>query len=251
MGVVHIHVQATDAYADLDSWLHRWEPRLKLAAGLVFVLGVALMESLLPVTAALGVAVLAALSSRIPMRFVAARLLWVLPFLTLMVVTLALGSGWPPSAAGLSFALLVALKALTALTVLVTLLGTQPLQTSLGALAHLRLPPLVVLALFLAYRYLFLFRDELQAARRSLVARAFRPGLNGYAFRAYGELTGTLLLRAMDRSDNVYRAMAARGFDGRLHTGQARSLEAADLAKGALSLAVVALLVTVDRGILL
>ena len=34
--------------------------------------------------------------------------------------------------------------------------------------------------------------------------------------RAYGPLLGTLLLRSMDRAERVYRAMAARGFEGEI-----------------------------------
>jgi len=249
LGVGHIHIQDIDAHAGLDSWLHRWEPRLKIGAGTVFVVGVVLLESLPLVAAAFGLAALAVLSAGFPARFLAGRMLWVLPFLGLMFITMALGNGLPPSAAGLNFAALVSLKALTALTVMVALLGTQPLQALLSALAHLRLPPLPVTALFLTYRYLFLFRDELHSAQRSLAARAFRPGLDRHSLRAFGELTGTVLLGALDRSERVHRAMSARGFDGRLHSGPARAVRAADLAKGLVSVAAVILLVVLDRGL--
>lgn len=245
-----VHLQAADTYASLDSWLHRWEPRLKLAAGLAFVVGVALLESLLPAVAALGVAVLVALSSRLPQRFILERLLWLAPFLALMTVTLALGNGWPPSAAGLVFAGLVSLKALTALTVMITLLGTQTLQASLNALAHLRLPSLPVLALFLAYRYIFLFRDELHATQRSLTARAFRPGLNRHSLRVFGELMGTLLLNVLDRSERVHRAMTARGFNGQPHVEEPRVVNTPDVCKSLASVATIAVLILLDRGIL-
>jgi len=249
LGVGHIHGQDIDAHAGLDSWLHRWEPRLKIAAGTIFVVGVVLLKSLPLAAAAFGLAALAVFSAGLPARFLAGRFLWVLPFLSLMFITLALGNGLPLSAAGLSFAALVCLKALTAVTVMVALLGTQPLQALFSALAHLRLPPLPLTALFLTYRYLFLFRDELHAAQRSLAARAFRPGLDRRSFRAFGELTGTVLLGALDRSERVHRAMSARGFEGRLPAGPARAVRGADLAKGLVSVAAVVLLVVLDRGL--
>lgn len=251
MGTGHVHLQTTDTYAGLDSWLHRWEPRLKLGAGLLFVVGVVSLTSLPAAAAALGLALPAALSARLPARFLVGRLLWLAPFLALMTLTLALGSGWPPSIDGLKFAALVSLKAVTALTVMTTLLGTQTMQASLSTFANLRLPHLPVLALFLAYRYLFLFRDEMKRARMCLAARAFRPGPNRHSLRAAGELTGTRLLGALDRSERVYRAMSARGFNGRLPVEQSREVTSGDLYKGLVALVTVAALMVLDRGILL
>lgn len=250
MGPGHVHLGAPDTYANLDSWLHRWEPRLKLAAGLGFVIGVTLLQTLPVVLGALGIALIAALSSAIPLRFFMERLLWVAPFLVLMTVTLALGGGRAPSDAGLALAGLVSAKALTALIVMIILLGTQSIQASLDALAWLRCPPLPVLALFLAYRYVFLFGEELRATLRSLSARGFRPGLNRHSLRVFGELTGTLLLNVLDRSERVYRAMTARGFDGRLHVGAPAPFAAPDIAKSLAALGAAAVLILIDRGML-
>lgn len=74
------------------------------------------------------------------------------------------------------FAGLISFKALTSLTVIVIMLGTQPLHEYLNGLAHLRLPSLFITALFLAYRYVFLLGDELKNTQKALVSRGFSPG---------------------------------------------------------------------------
>ncbi len=228
------------------SWLHTWEPRLKLLAGVLFIVGVVLLQSPDKVALAFGVAILAALTARLPLKFVVGRLLWVLPFLVLMFATITLNSGL--NAANLDFASLVTLKALTAITVMTVVLGTQPLADWLKAIAGLRLPPLPVLAFFLACRYLFLFTKDLQTILRATTARGFSPGLNRHTVRVLGEMTGTLLLNALFRADRVYRAMAARGFNGQLPTGRSRRWQVPDLAKTVGGISIAAVLLLWDRG---
>ncbi len=249
MGTGHVHQHSFDAYTGLDSWMHRWEPRLKLAAGLIFVTGVVSVTSHLAAAMALVTAVAAALSSRLSFSFLAARWLPVLPFLAVLTPALSLGGGLGVSSAGLSLALLVSLKTLTAVTIIVMLAGTQPLSTLLQAFAHLRLPHLPVMALFLTFRYLFFFRDEFRSRQRALAARAFQAGPNRRTLSVYGESTAGMLLGALDRSEQVSRAMAARGFDGHVRTSRPRSINYADVAKGTASLAVLAFLILLDRGL--
>ncbi|MBU4532516.1 MAG: energy-coupling factor transporter transmembrane component T [Eubacteriales bacterium] len=247
MSTLHIQ-QEVDTYAGLDSWMHRWEPRLKIGAGLVFVVGVVLLQSPLLAAVALGIAVAAAVSSRLPLSFLITRWLWVLPFLAIMALSLSMGGGLGASGEGLTLAFLVSMKALTALTIMITLVGTQPLSALMNAFTQMRLPHLPVMALLLACRYLFCFRDELQVRQRAFAARAFQPKPNRRTVSVYGETTASMLLGALDRSEQVHRAMVARGFDGRLRTSPPRAINYTDLAKGVFSVASVTLLLLVDRG---
>jgi cobalt/nickel transport system permease protein len=72
------------------------------------------------------------------------------------------------------------------------------------------------------YRYLGTLRDE---AERLLRARTARSGaLPGHKSggriawraRAAGGMVGNLFLRSYERSERVYAAMLARGYDGRM-----------------------------------
>jgi len=90
------------------------------------------------------------------------------------------------------------------------------------ALRSLRIPPLLVSIIGLMWRYLFLIADE---TLRLLHARAARssqgeiPGLKTggtLAWRASvtGGMAGNLFVRSLERSDHIYAAMLARGYDG-------------------------------------
>ena len=50
--------------------------------------------------------------------------------------------------------------------------------------------------------------------RRSMAIRS--AGGRSPGIRLYGHLAGTLLVRAIDRAQRIYRAMRARGFDGEI-----------------------------------
>jgi cobalt/nickel transport system permease protein len=45
-------------------------------------------------------------------------------------------------------------------------------------------------------------------------------GVRSLPPRLFGSLVGHLLLRSMDRAGRIHRAMAARGFDGRIRVQQ-------------------------------
>jgi len=85
----------------------------------------------------------------------------------------------------------------------------------LGAsLEQLGAPRVFVVQLLFLYRYLFVISDEGSKMFRSVELRSEKG--RPLSFRVYGSLLGTLLIRSMDRAERVYRAMAARGFNGEI-----------------------------------
>ncbi len=60
--------------------------------------------------------------------------------------------------------------------------------------------------------------EEYGQLRRAMAIRAFRPRLDLHTLRSMGYLVGMLLVRALDRSERVQKAMKCRGFAGRFHT---------------------------------
>ncbi len=81
------------------------------------------------------------------------------------------------------------------------------------SLRRFRLPGIFVMTMFLMYRYIFLFRDELNTGRKAINARIFKKTYFSYN-RKVSYLVGNIFLRTFDRAENIYKAMAARGFDG-------------------------------------
>jgi cobalt/nickel transport system permease protein len=74
------------------------------------------------------------------------------------------------------------------------------------------------------YRYLFVLVDEVTRLLRARAARSAQlPGRKGgrtLAWRAgvAGGMAGQLFIRSLERSDRVYQAMLARGYQGTLLT---------------------------------
>lgn len=80
-----------------------------------------------------------------------------------------------------------------------------------ASLLKLHIPAVLVTMLLLIYRYLSLLLEEADKMTKAYMLRA--PGQKGIRIRAWGSLTGLLLLRSMDRAESVYESMQLRGFD--------------------------------------
>jgi cobalt/nickel transport system permease protein len=90
------------------------------------------------------------------------------------------------------------------------------------AMRAVRIPRLLVSIFGLMWRYLFVLVDEVLRMLRARAARSGQsdqPGLKtggslAWRARIAGGMAGSLFLRAFERSDRIYMAMAARGYDG-------------------------------------
>lgn len=124
------------------------------------------------------------------------------------------------SGEGLETFTTIALRSWLSVQVALLLTYTTPFHDLLDALRELRAPRVVVAIVGFMYRYLAVIGSEAQRmlrarAARSAVAADGRGG-GGIAWRARvtGHMVGSLFLRSYERSERIYDAMLARGFDG-------------------------------------
>ncbi len=111
-------------------------------------------------------------------------------------------------------------------------------------LRRLHLPRIMVAIIGFMYRYLAVLTDEatrLNRARASRSAVVAGRGGGSVAWRAsvVGGMVGSLFIRSYERSERVYAAMQARGFEGEFRTLGGRALtrrEWSGLAVGLLAL---------------
>lgn len=80
------------------------------------------------------------------------------------------------------------------------------------ALRLLHVPEEIVTVVMLMHRYLMVLVKEVK--RMQLAYRLRAPGQKGLRFRTWGSFVGLLLLRSMDRAEEVYESMKLRGFHG-------------------------------------
>lgn len=106
------------------------------------------------------------------------------------------------------------LKGVFTITAAYILIVTTGIEDICGALARLHMPKIIVTLVLLIYRYLTVLLEEVNRTVQAYSLRA--PGQKGIAFRAWGPLTGQILLRSMDRASAVYESMCLRGYRGTL-----------------------------------
>ena len=196
--------------------------------------------------------VAAALSGVGPVR-VFLRSLVALPFILIALPTVFTKAGDPlfelslglfaltGTVEGLEFFSSVLIKSWASVTAAVVLTATTPAIRLLAALRTLRIPQLLVVVVMLMYRYLFVLVDEAQRMLRSRAARSASVGRGSggsvvWRARSAGGMAGSLFIRTMDRTERIYMAMLARGYDGTI-----RMRETPPVTRGAVAWTVLAL----------
>lgn len=111
----------------------------------------------------------------------------------------------------ISFATLM-LKGVLCLMASFLLIATTSIDSMCCALRRIHVPDLLVTLLLLTYRYVFTMLDEVSVLTIAYKLRA--PGQKGIHFSAWGSFLGQLLLRSMDKAEELYQGMILRGFHG-------------------------------------
>lgn len=226
-----------DKYAWLDSPIHRLEPRIKILSFTVLIFSAVFVGNIPAALLALAVALLILIVSRLPVRFVLQRstpiLVFVLPILLLMPLTVPGTPIWSAGPVafteeGLSYAALITIRAVAAIVLVLTLLGTQRIEATLRALSLLRVPGVIVQMLFFTYRYIYVMMDEFLSIWSAMRAKGYTLRPNRYGLSIIGNLVGMLLVKSYERAERVYCGMEARGYRGKPITVAPFSITAAD-----------------------
>lgn len=210
-----MHLPEIDRYAHLSSVFHSLDPRVKIVSIGILILCVALVQDIRVASFGLLLACLLVLLSRIPFSFVFIHLRWVLIFVLFFFLIMPL-THHPFE--GAKLALLIGLRAVSCVLLIFPMIGTSRFDLTLKTLQSLKLPNKFVQLIMFSYRYIFIFFDELR--RMSIAARAkgFNRRFNIYDLKITGHIIGMLFLRAYERTNKVYYAMASRGYTGRIET---------------------------------
>ena len=104
------------------------------------------------------------------------------------------------------------LKGVLCLQASFLLAATTSMDSLCAALRRLHVPMLMVTLLLLTYRYVSVMVQEVSIMTTAYKLRA--PGQRGIHISAWGSFLGQLLLRSMDRAEELYASMQLRGFDG-------------------------------------
>jgi cobalt/nickel transport system permease protein len=213
-----------EPFAHGDSWMHRIDPRFRVAGALLFAVAVALSRDTVALVAALALSLASVLAARLNRGQVLRGLMAPAMFLLLIWAVIPWTHGgvtWfhagpvAVSRPGIDLCIQISLKTTTLLLTLMALISTMTLDTLGNALSRLGVPDKMVYMMLITYRYLFLLEQEYQRLTRAMKVRGFRPGTNLHTYRSYAYLLGMLFVRASERARRVHWALVCRGFSGR------------------------------------
>ena len=164
-----------------------------------------------------------------------------------IVATLTIGPlNLTISAEGLRRFLTIMAGSWLSVQVALLLAFTTPFHDLVDALRELRLPRILISIISFMYRYIAVLTDEGSRMIRARDSRsALGEGRGGGSIRwratVTGRMVGSLFLRAYERSERIYAAMQARGFEGEFRHLRTRSLARVEVAGLAVLLALFAL----------
>ena len=107
------------------------------------------------------------------------------------------------------------LKGVLCLMASFLLMATTPIDHLCAALRKLHVPGMLVTLLLLTYRYVGVMTEELAIMTEAYHLRS--PGQKGIHISAWGSFLGQLLLRSMDRAEELYSSMQLRGYHEHFH----------------------------------
>jgi cobalt/nickel transport system permease protein len=172
------------------------------------------------------------------------------------VLSLGLPGGpWVVTDAGLLRFLSILIRSYISVQSAVILAAATPFPDLLWAMRSLRIPKVMVAISSFLYRYVFVLADEVHRLMRAREARSVEPqtlasseakpgGSLLWRARVTGSMAGTLFIRSYERSERIYSAMLARGYDGDVRSLDPPALRPVDVVTGiGAGLALVVLLI--------
>jgi cobalt/nickel transport system permease protein len=202
-----------DHFAKYSSF-YRIDPRAKIVGLLLFVVCVALMQSVPYLILAFIIIFLLGVASNIPTAHLVTRYGISLPFILFASVTLYFTSG--PE-----LALAMFIRISTCVLALIMLTATTDFFDLLKGFQSMKMPKIFLGLLMFMYRFIFLLREEMHRMSQARKARGFRGGKHLFdreGFRTISYTIGALLVRSSERGNRIYDGMLTRGYDGNIRT---------------------------------
>lgn len=207
--------------SEQSSPLHLLDPRVKLLVTLLFLIIVLSLplQDLSGLILFFVYPVVSCARAGISYGSIFKRSLIVLPFIVFIgifnpmidrqvvfrVGGVGITAGW------ISFLSIVVRGLLTVQAVFILIFTTGFYNLCRG-MRRMGIPSLLTTQLLFVYRYISVLLQEALSMHRARTARSF--GRKSYSWKMWGVFVGQLLLRTIERSERIYRAMLSRGFSG-------------------------------------
>ncbi len=212
-----------EVFSEGKTFLHRLDPRVKIFVFVPFALLCAISKGTFIPTLYLIFSLFLIAIARLDLKTLLNRLAGANFFILFIWLFIPFSYNHSPylhlgflklSYAGLKYALSITLKCNAIILATIALLSTSTIFSLAHAMLHLKIPSKFVTIFFLFYRYISVMHEEYTKIKRAVLARGFRAGTNLHTYKTYAYMVGALLMKSFERSEEIYRAMLARGFNG-------------------------------------
>ena len=232
-----MHHSYIDKYGGLDSPVHNVDASVKILSAF---LAISIMVSdppgkLYPFAIYALIVLIIAVLSKVPMSYIAGRLVKVFPFILIMAAFYPLTVIGFRNPASLNFSdqhvlagFSILFKASLSVSILILLASTEKFHKLLSGLRKLRFPVIVGVLSALMYRYLFILADEAMRTNRARISRT--PGsLKIGKLKVLGNQLSAIFIRSTERSRTIYVSMLSRGFTGEFPSMSEKSTKSGDI----------------------
>lgn len=224
LGNALYEIHHMDTIAERDQWVNRIHPLVKLIITICFIaVTVSFSKYNLAGLLRMGsypiaIFILGEVSFRDSLR----RLRVVLPLVCLVGLFNPLFDHQPVAklgniiiTGGMISMLTLMIKGIYSVLASYLLIATTSIEKICYAMRLLHIPAIIVTQVLLTYRYVSVLLRETNRIMQAYSLRA--PHQKGVHFKVWGSLAGQLLLRSMDRANEVYESMVLRGYQGEFY----------------------------------
>ncbi len=245
-----------ERYARLDSPLHRWDARWKLVSLIVLIFAWAVVSQPWIALACLFFSISVLFTGRLPLHFIFKRLgavhLFLIPCFIVLPFTVP-GQpidvmGLTINQEGLKLATTLYLRAAAIVILSMALIYSTPMTRLLRAAEKLRVPRVLIQIALLTYRYIFTLSWEASRIRWALATRGFHNRAVLRVYQTWANVIGLTLIRSLERTERIYRAMQCRGYDGTMKTLCGFSTTSMDVVKSSVCVVSAILVLVCDYG---
>jgi len=244
------------------SIVHRWDVRCKILTLLGYSFMIASLRHPVPACAAVCISFVVSMIAKIPLSRVLFRLTALAGFLGMFLVvmpftvathvgdTIVVFGGMDQfglNLRGLILAATIIAKAVAIALLMEPLVSTAPLPVTLHGLSRLGAPDMVAQMVLLSHRYVHVFRHEARRMAAGMQVRGFSVKTDLETMRAIANFLGMLFVRSFERTERVFDAMRARGYNGQVHAPSELHINFADVCGTVIILSVGAALLFFDR----
>jgi len=212
---------AAEEYAYINGYMQGVAAEIKMVATFILIFLAVMSKQFIFPLSLLFLSIILAFTSRISPRAYLSRF-YIIPLFSLIIVlplafvnTDATIHGISISRDGSIYVMLFTLRVMAAVACISLLLFTTRFSFILSALRRMRIPSTLISVMAIVYRYLFTFLTHLNDM---LVGRRSRMVEGRRSIKGATQFAGNFMSRILFKSDAVYMAMKARGFNGVIKT---------------------------------